>query len=53
MPPLPRPPCTTYERLRHCIAQQMRMSPLDQPLMPLELLVPGVNYVGGLLSNRR
>ena len=23
----------TYERLRHAIAQRMRMSPIDQPLM--------------------
>jgi hypothetical protein len=35
MPPNPSP---TYERLRHTIAQQMRISPIDQPLMLKELL---------------
>jgi hypothetical protein len=35
MPPHPSP---TYERLRDYIAQRMRMSPIDQPLMLLELL---------------
>jgi hypothetical protein len=33
-----RPPSTTYQRLRAYIAKQMRMSPIDQPLMLLELL---------------
>ncbi|CAK6694044.1 hypothetical protein ICNINCKA_01543 [Synechococcus sp. CBW1107] len=27
-----------FLRLRHTIAKQMRMSPIDQPLMLLELL---------------
>jgi len=30
MPPHPSP---TYERLRHTIAERIRMSPTDQPLM--------------------
>jgi hypothetical protein len=34
-PPCPMPPhpSPTYERLRDTIAQRMRMSPIDQPLM--------------------
>ena len=32
------PPSTIYQRLRHTIAKQMCMSPIDQPLMLLELL---------------
>jgi hypothetical protein len=32
------PPSTTYQRLRQYIAERMRMSPTDQPLMLLELL---------------
>jgi hypothetical protein len=35
---MPTPPSTTYERLRHYIAARMRMRPIDQPLMLLELL---------------
>lgn len=35
MPPHPSP---TYERLREYIAHRMRMRPIDQPLMLLELL---------------
>jgi len=35
MPPHPSP---TYERLRETIAKRMRMSPIDQPLMLMELL---------------
>jgi hypothetical protein len=35
MPPHPSP---TYERLRHYIAQRMRMSHIYQPLMLMELL---------------
>ena len=35
MPPHPSP---TYERLREAIPKRMRMSPIDQPLMPMELL---------------
>jgi hypothetical protein len=31
-------PSAIYERLRKYIAKQMRMSPIDQPLMLLELL---------------
>jgi hypothetical protein len=31
-------PSSTYERLRHYIAERMRMSPIDQPLMLMELL---------------
>ena len=38
MPPRPSP---TYERLRHTIAEHMRMSPIDQPLMLMELLGHG------------
>jgi hypothetical protein len=34
-------PPPTYERLRHTIAERMRMSPIDQPLMLLELLGQG------------
>jgi hypothetical protein len=33
-----RPPSTTYQRQRQTIAERMRMSPIDQPLMLLELL---------------
>ena len=36
--PMPPHPSATYERLRHTIAKRMRMSPIDQPLMLLELL---------------
>jgi hypothetical protein len=36
MSPYPSP---TYERLREYIATRMRMSPIDQPLMLVELLV--------------
>jgi hypothetical protein len=35
---MPPPRSDTYERLRAYIAKQMRMSPIDQPLMLLELL---------------
>ena len=35
---MPPPPSATYERLRHTIAKRMRMSPIDQPLMLMELL---------------
>jgi len=35
MPPTPSP---TYERLRHYIAERMRMSHVYQPLMLMELL---------------
>jgi hypothetical protein len=38
MPPTPSP---TYERLRHYIAERMRMSHVDQPLMLMELLGHG------------
>ena len=36
-----RHPPPTYERLRHTIAERMRMSPIDQPLMLMELLGHG------------
>jgi ATP adenylyltransferase len=36
--PIPPTPSATYGRLRHSIAKRMRMSPIDQPLMPMELL---------------
>ncbi|WP_411874399.1 hypothetical protein [Vulcanococcus limneticus] len=35
---MPPPPSATYERLRAFIAERMRMSPIDQPLMLMELL---------------
>jgi len=35
---MPPPPSATYQRLRALIAERMRMSPIDQPLMFLELL---------------
>ncbi len=35
---MPPPPSATYERLRAYIAERMRMSPINQPLMLLELL---------------
>ncbi len=35
MPPHPSP---TYERLRDSVTRRMRMSPIDQPLMLMELL---------------
>ena len=31
--PMPPNPSPTDERLRDCIAKQMRMSPIDQPLL--------------------
>ena len=36
--PMPPPPSATHQRLRAYIAERMRMSPIDQPLMLLELL---------------
>jgi hypothetical protein len=36
--PMPPPPSSTYERLRHYIAKRMRMGPIDQNLMLMELL---------------
>jgi hypothetical protein len=36
--PMPPPPSATYQRLRALIAERMRMRPIDQPLMLLELL---------------
>jgi hypothetical protein len=36
--PMPLPPSATYERLRDYIAKSMLMSPIDHPLMLLELL---------------
>ena len=38
MPPHPSP---TYDRLRHYIAERMRMSHIYQPLMLMELLGRG------------
>ena len=38
---MPPTPSTTYERLRHYIAERMRMSHVDQPLMLMELLGHG------------
>jgi len=35
---MPPPPSATYQRLGAYIAKQMRMSPIDQPLMLMELL---------------
>jgi hypothetical protein len=32
------PPSATYQRLRLYIAKRMRMSPIDQPMMLMELL---------------
>jgi hypothetical protein len=32
-PSMPPPPSSTYQRLREYVAKQMRMSPIDQPLM--------------------
>jgi hypothetical protein len=36
---MPPPPSATYQRLREYIAERMRMSHIDQPLMLMELLV--------------
>ena len=36
--PMPPNPSPTYERLRHSIAERMRMSHIYQPLMLMELL---------------
>ena len=36
--PMPPPPSATYQRLRETIAERMRMSHIDQPLMLMELL---------------
>ena len=33
MPPEPPTPSTAYQRLRRFIAERMRMSHIDQPLM--------------------
>jgi len=38
VPPPVTPPSTTYQRLRHYIAQRMRLSHIYQPLMLMELL---------------
>jgi len=38
MPPTPSP---TDERMRDTIAKRMRMSPVHQPLMPMEFLGQG------------
>ena len=35
---MPPPPSATYQRLRHYIAERMRMSHVYQPLMLMELL---------------
>ena len=35
---MPPPRSDTYERLRAFMAERMRMSPIDQPLMLMELL---------------
>ncbi len=35
---MPPPPSATYQRLRDTIAERMRKSPIDQPLMLMELL---------------
>lgn len=35
---MPPPPSATYQRLRETIAERMRMSPIDQLLVLLELL---------------
>jgi len=35
---MPPTPSTTYLRLRAFIAERMPMSPIDQPLMLMELL---------------
>jgi hypothetical protein len=35
MPPHPSP---TYDRLRHYIAERMRISPIDRPVMLMDLL---------------
>jgi hypothetical protein len=40
-PPMPPTPSPTDERLRHYIAEHMRMSHVDQPLMLMELLGHG------------
>ena len=31
--PMPPPPSATYERLQQTIAERMRMSPINKPLM--------------------
>jgi ATP adenylyltransferase len=38
---MPPPPSATYQRLRHYIAERMRMSHVYQPLMLMELLGRG------------
>jgi hypothetical protein len=35
---MPQPASAAFLRLRNYIAKQMRMSPIDQPLMLMELL---------------
>ena len=40
--PLALAPSPTYKRLRQTIAERMRMSPIDQPLMLMELLSQGL-----------
>ncbi len=42
--PVPPPPSATYQRLRHYIAERMRMSHVYQPLMLMELLGQGVAW---------
>ena len=50
MPPLPS---STYQRLRHTIAERMRMSHIDQPLMLMELLGHGLARQEAALPRRR
>ena len=38
---MPLTPSSTYERLGDTIAKRMRMSHVDQPLMPMEFLGNG------------
>ncbi len=42
--PMPSPPSATYERLRETITERMRMSPINQPLMFMELRGHGVAW---------
>jgi hypothetical protein len=50
---MPPPTSATYERLREFIAERMRMRPIDQPLMLVELLGHGVAWQEAARPRRR
>ncbi len=51
--PMASSPSATYQRLRHTIAERMRMSHVYQPLMLMELLGHGVAWQEAARPRRR